>query len=89
MTLLLDGTTQICNTRNYSVEVVEKLRALLQTGAPADPDPHRAGFYDVHNGSRTFYIHVSPRGKVWLLASWLKPTAPPPIKQENLAAACS
>lgn len=87
MTLLLEGNTQIENTRNYSDEVVEKLRALLRTGAPADPDPHRPGFYDVKNGSRMFYIHVAPGGKVWLLASWLKPASSPSIGHAGFAPA--
>ena len=87
MTLLLDRGTEIDNSRKYSSEVVEKLRALLQAGAPADPDPHRKGFYDVKNGSRMFYIHVSPGGKVWLLASWLKPPSSPAIDQAEFASA--
>ena len=72
MTLKLNGTTRIDNLRNYPSEVVEKLRALLKAGAHASPDPHRHDFYDVENGSRMFYIHLSPNGGVWLLASWLK-----------------
>jgi hypothetical protein len=44
---------------------------LLASGAPAHPDPHRVGFYEVQNHSQVFYIHVSPvNGKVLLLATW-------------------
>ncbi len=76
MILRLNGNTRIDNLRNYPPEVVEKLRALLNAGADAKPDPRRQNFYDVANGVRMFYIHLSPRGSVWLLASWLKPVQP-------------
>ena len=72
MTLTLNGNTRIDNLRNYPSEIVEKLRALLVAGANACPDPHRRNFYEVENGSRMFYIHLLPNGRVWLLASWLK-----------------
>lgn len=72
MTLRLNGNTRIDNLRDYPAEVVEKLRGLLADGAKAYPDPHRKNFYDLENGSRMFYIHVSPSGNVWLLATWLK-----------------
>jgi hypothetical protein len=64
------------NLRNYSGEVVDKLSGLLLAGAEADMDPHRRGFYDVYNGTRVFFIHISPvSGKVILLASWLRECA--------------
>lgn len=64
------------NLRNYSDEVVDKLRGLLLTGADADLDPQRKGFYDVYNGTRVFFIHISPvSGNVMLLASWLRECA--------------
>jgi len=84
MTLVMKRNTQIDNLRNYPTEVVEKLRALLQTGANAYPDPHRQNFYDVENGSRMFYIHLAPNGRVWLLASWLKPA---PVDDSTVPAA--
>lgn len=77
MILRLNGETRIDNLRNYPAEVVEKLRALLSAGANAEPDPHRENFYDITNGVRKFYIHLSPRGSVWLLSSWLKPVQAP------------
>lgn len=73
MMIRFDNEPLIDNLRNYSPEIVAKLRALLASGAEAQPDPHRKNFYDVANGSRTFYIHIAPNGKVLLLASWLKP----------------
>lgn len=67
------GKLKIENLHNYPDELVEKLRGLLLTGTEARPDPSRKGFYDVHNGTRVFFIHVSPvSGNVLLLASWLK-----------------
>jgi hypothetical protein len=64
------------NLRNYSAEVVDKLQSLLLTGAEADVDPQRKGFYDVYNGRRVFFIHISPvSGNVMLLASWLRECA--------------
>jgi hypothetical protein len=72
MVLRLMEEPRIDNLRNYPADVVEKLRALLVAGAEAYPDPRRKQFYDLQNGSRIFYIHLSPTGKVWLLATWLK-----------------
>ena len=89
MTLKLNAGTAIDNFRNYPPELVEKLRALLASGANAEPDPRRRGFYDVENGSRMFYVHVAPGGKVWLLASWLKKPSEAAEKPAALAAICS
>jgi hypothetical protein len=72
MLLHLSGNPRIDNLRNYPADVVEKLRELLVAGAKAYPDPRRKKFYDVENGARMFYIHLSPTGNVWLLATWLK-----------------
>jgi len=67
---------KIENLHDYPVELVERLRGLLLTGTEARPDPRRRGFYDVHNGTRVFFIHVSPvSGKVMLLAIWRKEQA--------------
>ncbi len=73
MRLHLNRDLTIENLKRYPEDIVEKLRDLLATGAEALPDPHRRGFYDVLNGNRVFFIHVSPvSGNVMLLASWLK-----------------
>jgi len=73
MVLRLAQRPIIEDLRNHSAETVENLRELLASGAPAHPDPHRAGFYEVQNHSQVFYIHVSPvNGKVLLLATWRK-----------------
>jgi len=76
MLLRLKEDPRIDNLRSYPTDIVEKLRALLVAGAQAYPDPRRKQFYDVENGSRIFYIHLSPTGKVWLLATWLKHSQP-------------
>lgn len=68
----LNPDTVIEDLGNHAVESVEKLRALLASGAPARTDPQRKSFYEVENCSRVFYIHVCPNGKVLLLAIWPK-----------------
>lgn len=71
MILRFSETPLIDNLRNYPEHLVARLGALLQAGAAAQPDPRRKGFYDVADGDRVFFIHLSPvSGKVWLLASW-------------------
>ena len=73
MVLRLNHSPEIEDLRKHPAETVEKLRELLATGAPARPDPRRAGFYEVENHSQVFYIHISPvNGKVLLLATWTK-----------------
>lgn len=73
MKLRLEEEPIIDNLRNHPAEMVEKLRALLVTGAPAIPDPHRKNFYEVENCSKVYYIHLSPlNGKVMFLATWDK-----------------
>lgn len=73
MVLRLDQELTIENTRRHPAEEVEKLRGLLEAGAQVVPDPHRAHFYEVENGTRVFYFHISPvTGHVLLLASWEK-----------------
>ena len=73
MVLRLNHSLEIENLRNHPAETVDKLRELLASGAAARPDPRRAGFYEVENHSRVFYIHISPvNGKVLLLATWTK-----------------
>lgn len=58
---------------NHSVETLERLRVLLLDGAAVREDPHRESFYEVHDDSLIYYVHVSPTtGKVYLLATWPK-----------------
>ena len=72
MTLRLNSATTIENLRNYPAEIVERLRTLLISGATAYADIHRENFYDVVEGARVYFIHISPMtNKVILLATWL------------------
>ncbi|HEV2349033.1 MAG TPA: hypothetical protein VG028_04205 [Terriglobia bacterium] len=73
MKLRLKREPIIDNLRNHPAEMVEKLRSLLLTGAPANPDPHRRDFYEIENCSTIYYIHLSPlNSKVMFLAAWDK-----------------
>ena len=75
MTIKLNGTQIIENLGKYPAESVDKLRQLLASGAPASADAHRKDFYELQNGSRVYWIHISPvNGHVVLLAIWQKPT---------------
>lgn len=85
MLLRLDYNPVIDNPRHCPPEAVEKLRALLAQGAPANPDTHRKGFYEVEDGNRVFYVHLAPNRSVWLLASWLKDQAVTPAHKEAMA----
>lgn len=72
MTIRLNSATIVENQQNYPTEIVERLRLLLTTGATAYADIHRENFYDVVEGSRVYFIHISPlTNKVMLLATWL------------------
>lgn len=78
MKLQLKDNLIIDNLRHYPDETVEKLRSLLAAGALAHADPHRQNFYELENGSRVYYVHVTPdQRKVLLLASWRKDAATP------------
>ncbi len=87
MLLQMNSNPGIDNFRHYPEEVVQKLRGILARGAQAYPDPHRKNFFDVENGSRMFFIHVAPTGRVWLLASWLKESRTLQVAERELAAA--
>jgi hypothetical protein len=77
MVLRLDQNTTIEDLRHHPAEVVEKLRALLASGAVAHEDPHRESFYEVESNGRVYYICVSPiTGKVLLLGTWLADRKP-------------
>jgi len=90
MEIRLKGYPVIDNLRHYPEETVESLRDLLTAGALAVPDPKRKNFYDVYNGSRVFYIHVCPTGKVLLLAMWCKSEVQgAKAREAQLAAACA
>jgi len=86
MVIQVNPKVVIDNPQHYSAEVVEKLRALLAAGADVVPDSHRKDFYEVTNGSRAFYIHISPvSGTVFLLATWHKPVSRSAIQKLTAA----
>jgi hypothetical protein len=71
MLIRLNFRPAIDNIHHYPQNIVERLATLLTEGAVAAADTRRKGFYDVTDGDRAFFIHISPvSGKVFLLASW-------------------
>lgn len=87
MVIRLNHQPSIDNLRNYPAEVVNRLRELLASGAPARPDPRRADFFELDNDDQVFYIHISPvTGKVMLLATWLRQPEPAGMATANQAA---
>lgn len=87
MLLRLNGDPRIEDVWNHPLESVERLRKLLRAGAPARPDPRRRDFYEVDDSESVFYIHITPRGRVLLLAIWLKDTPEVHVEAGRLAAA--
>jgi len=87
MLLRLNGDPRIEDFWNHPPESVERLRKLLRAGAPARPDPRRRDFYEVDDSERVFYIHITPRGRVLLLAIWVKDASETDAKAGRLAGA--
>lgn len=87
MLLRLNETPRIEDLRNHTAESIETLRTLLRVGAPARPDLRRRDFYEVDNSSRVFYIHITPRGTVWLLAIWTKDSFQADVEPDGSEAA--
>ncbi len=86
MVLRLNQQSNIEDLRHHGAEAVEKLRHLLASGAPAKPDPRRSDFFELEDGNKVFYIHISPvNGKVLLLATWLKDEESAEIKASHQA----
>src|SRR5580658_4661126 len=72
MLIWLNQKPVIDNLRRYPQEIVERLAKVLREGAVAVADPRRKDFYDLADGDRSFFIHISPvTGHVWLLATWV------------------
>lgn len=77
MVLRANEQPNIEDLRKHPEESVEALRHLLACGATAKRDPRRENFFEVENGARVYYIHISPiTGKVMLLATWRTEAAP-------------
>ena len=73
MVLHLAEDVTIENLRNYPADTVANLHDLLANGALAHADPRHENFYEIENGSRIFYVFLSPAShKVILLATWPK-----------------
>lgn len=87
MLLRLNEDPRIEDLRNHPADSVETLRTLLRAGVLARPDPRRPNFYEVDDCARVFYIHITPRGRVLLLAIWSKDTPEPNVEAGRLAAA--
>jgi hypothetical protein len=87
MVLRIKPPLNIENLRNHPAEAVERLRRLLTSGAPARREAYRPGFFEVEDGDRVFYIHISPvSGKVLLLATWVREPGPKaPLTAEQVA----
>ncbi len=86
MVLQLSGKIVIENLRNYPAETVQKLRDRLTAGGEARPEPRRQGFYDLEIDSQVFYIHLTPKGKVLLLAVWARDKRPTTAEEKELVA---
>ena len=72
----IEPLLQIEAPRNHSLETQERLRQLLDSGAPARPDPKRADFFEIEDQTQVFYVHVKASGKVTLLAVWDREAQP-------------
>src|SRR2546427_8243066 len=59
MVLRLNQHPNSEDLHHLTPEIVEALRQLLASGAPAKADPRRNDFYELENGSQVFYIHIS------------------------------
>jgi acyl-CoA-binding protein len=56
---------------HHSDQQMTELRALLEQGAPAKPDPRRPGFFELQGLQNIFYVFKYPTGaKVLLLGVW-------------------
>ena len=59
-------------SRRRAPGAAEALASALAHGLAADPDPHRAGFYEASVDGWRYYFWRVPTGKVYLLARWPK-----------------
>lgn len=79
MVATIEPELQIEAPRNHSPETQERLRQLLDSGAPARPDPKRPDFFEIEDRTQVFYVHVAKAsGKVTLLAVWDREAEPVP-----------
>lgn len=72
----IEQVQQIEAPRNHSLETQERLRQLLDGGAPVRPDPKRLDFFEIEDDTQVFYVHVAKASaKVTLLAVWNREAA--------------
>ena len=73
MVLQLAQPMRIEDPRHHPPETLDSLQQMLAAGALANADPRHENFYELENGSRIFYVYLSPAShKVILLATWRK-----------------
>jgi hypothetical protein len=72
---ITETALRIETARSHSPETQERLRQLLDSGAPAHPDPKRPDFFEIEDDTQVFYVHlVKASGRVTLLAVWDRET---------------
>ena len=80
MVMRWENEVQVQDIRNHRPELVHGLESLLLGGTSLTPDPRHPGFFEIHDGTQVYYIHIVPNTrKVLLLAAWM---------QEELAEYC-
>jgi hypothetical protein len=83
---LTEHALQIEAPRNHSLEIQERLRHLLDGGAPARSDPKRPDFFEIEDDTQVFYVYVvKATGKVTLLAVWSREPEPATTHASALA----
>ena len=74
----------------HSAGTVIRLGIVLAGAANVTPDPKRKNFYEVNDGSSTYYIYVSPlTATISLIAAWKNGTQQMPQLHFCTAAAYS
>jgi hypothetical protein len=68
---------QVQDLRDHPAEVVEELRQLLASDAPAHPDPQRPDFFEIEGKSLIYFVYILPGSRnVVLLATWSREEHP-------------
>lgn len=71
MRMTFGEVLEIQDLGDHPVGPAVSLGILLAGPTDVTPDPKRKDFYEVEDGSITYYIHVSPvTGIIYLLATW-------------------
>jgi hypothetical protein len=68
---------QVQDLRDHPAGVVEELRQLLASDAPAHPDPQRPDFFEIEGKSLIYFVYILPGSRnVVLLATWSREEHP-------------